>query len=167
MARDRIEAALTNMAKARSQLKDLLADIQPDEWYARPGGVTNIAWQAGHLAATQYALCLVRVRGKRADDARFFPPEFAARYGKGTTPSEDPDENASADLLLSTLDAVDAHVRKELSGLTDADLAADVDPPHPRFKTKLDAVSFCPLHEMMHAGQVVLLRRLLGREARF
>jgi len=34
-------------------------------------------------------------------------------------------------------------------------------PPHPMFKTKLEAVQWCGQHEFIHIGQIGLLRRLL------
>jgi hypothetical protein len=33
------------------------------------------------------------------------------------------------------------------------------------FKTKYEAIRFCAQHEMIHVGQIALLRRLLGYEA--
>jgi signal peptidase I len=38
-----------------------------------------------------------------------------------------------------------------------------VDEPYAAFATKLGALLFCPAHEMLHAGQIGLLRRLLDK----
>ncbi len=35
-------------------------------------------------------------------------------------------------------------------------------PAHPAFTTKLGALLYCARHEALHAGQIGLLRRLLG-----
>jgi hypothetical protein len=35
--------------------------------------------------------------------------------------------------------------------------------PYAGYPTKLGALLFCPLHEMIHAGQIGLLRRLMGK----
>ena len=45
----------------------------------------------------------------------------------------------------------------------DAELDAPIEQPHPAFKTKMEAVEFCSQHEMVHAGQLALLRRLMGK----
>jgi long-subunit fatty acid transport protein len=45
----------------------------------------------------------------------------------------------------------------------DVELDMPVERPHPVFKTKLAAVEYCEPHEMVHAGQIALLRRLMGK----
>jgi hypothetical protein len=50
----------------------------------------------------------------------------------------------------------------ELARLPGGVLDETVDNPHPMFSTKLGALMFCPFHEMLHAGQIGLLRRLFG-----
>jgi hypothetical protein len=35
--------------------------------------------------------------------------------------------------------------------------------PRPLFKTKLGAIEWCAQHEFVHAGQIALLRRLMGK----
>ena len=44
------------------------------------------------------------------------------------------------------------------------ELDEPVDEPYALFPTKLGGLYFCAAHEMMHAGQIGLLRRLLGKE---
>ena len=59
-------------------------------------------------------------------------------------------------------DEVHRHVIEELRRLPDEGLDEPIESAHPRFKTKFEAIQFCPLHEMLHDGQIGLLRRLLG-----
>jgi hypothetical protein len=49
-----------------------------------------------------------------------------------------------------------------LPGLAEAELDQTVPHPHPFATTKLLALLWCAHHEMLHAGQIGLLRRLLG-----
>jgi uncharacterized damage-inducible protein DinB len=51
---------------------------------------------------------------------------------------------------------------RELPGLDEAELDQFVPHPHPFAKTKLLALLWCAHHEMLHAGQIGLLRRHLG-----
>ncbi|HEV3259752.1 MAG TPA: hypothetical protein VG013_22990, partial [Gemmataceae bacterium] len=53
-------------------------------------------------------------------------------------------------------------INGELSGLDEAELDQPVPHAHPFAKTKLLALLWCAHHEMLHAGQVGLLRRHLG-----
>ncbi len=165
MSRQRIDTAIGRMAQARGMLKHFLEDLKPEEWFRQPSeGVTHIAWQAGHVASSQYALCLVRSRGAQAEDEQLIPEAFRKLYGRGSTPDPNPAANASPKELLATLDAVAARSEEELLGFVDADLDVPMEKPHPMFSTNLGAVEFCPYHEMIHIGQVVLIRRLIGRE---
>lgn len=166
MGRTRIDAAVERMKQTREMLKGFLADLQPDEWFWQPHeGVTNIAWQVGHITATQYALCLVRVRGEQVTDQLLISDEIRTRYGRGSTPSHDPAANTSPQELVRVLDAVAEHTYSELALMSDAFLDVELKNPHPRFSTPLGAVEFCPSHELLHIGQVILLRRLMGRPA--
>jgi len=69
---------------------------------------------------------------------------------------------------IETIQDVFARVRKqaveELGQLADSVLDEPTEKPHPMFSTKLGALAFCPLHEMLHAGQIGLLRRLSGSD---
>jgi uncharacterized damage-inducible protein DinB len=57
-------------------------------------------------------------------------------------------------------------VIEELNGFSDGLADQPIEPPeHPMFKRKLDAMIFSAQHEFIHAGQIALLRRLLGHDA--
>jgi hypothetical protein len=64
--------------------------------------------------------------------------------------------------IRSVLDKVHEQVLRELPGLDEASLDQPVPHPHPFAKTKLLALLWCAHHEMLHAGQIGLLRRHLG-----
>ena len=63
--------------------------------------------------------------------------------------------------------AADAYIlalkqSRELPDLDETELDQPVPHPHPFAKTKLLALLWCAHHEMLHAGQIGLLRRHLG-----
>ena len=64
------------------------------------------------------------------------------------------------------LDAIGEHAYSELALMDDSFLEVALDEAHPLFATRLEAVEFAASHELMHIGQVVLLRRLMGRQPR-
>jgi uncharacterized damage-inducible protein DinB len=65
--------------------------------------------------------------------------------------------------IRRVFDAVHQQAIRELVQRTDAELDAPVERPHAAFTTKLGAVEWCAPHEMLHAGQIGLLRRLMGK----
>ena len=61
-------------------------------------------------------------------------------------------------------DRVHAQVLKEAPSFTTEQLQEPVEAPFAAEPTKLGALLFCSHHEMIHAGQLGLLRRLLGKQ---
>jgi hypothetical protein len=159
-----LEIAVKQIEFARLYTGSLIADIADDEWFRMPAnGVTHVAWQVAHLAMAQYGLCLFRIRGRRPDDLRLMSSDFRKRFSKGSAPNPDPAENPSPEEIRGVLATIHQQVLGELAAYVDEDLAAPVDEPHAVFATKLGALYFCSAHEMMHAGQIGLLRRFLGK----
>ena len=52
---------------------------------------------------------------------------------------------------------------QELPTFDDQDLDQPVDQPYAAFATRYGALLFAGHHEMLHAGQIGLLRRLMGK----
>ena len=61
-------------------------------------------------------------------------------------------------------DKVHAQALLELPTFTAEQLAEPVDMPYAAYPTKLGSLLFCSHHEMIHAGQLGLLRRMLGKQ---
>jgi hypothetical protein len=51
----------------------------------------------------------------------------------------------------------------ELPGFSERVLDEPIELPYTAFPTKFGGLLFCSHHEMLHAGQIGLLRRLLGK----
>jgi len=142
-----------------------LDGLSPAQWFWQPSeGVTHVAWQAGHLAFAEYALCLRRLRGRTEADAELIPDDFIASFQKGSQPQARPADNPSLDEIRRVLDAVHRQTLDELAEFTATELNVPVERPHPVFDTKLGAVEWCSQHELVHAGQIALLRRLMGEK---
>jgi hypothetical protein len=160
----RLEVAISLIKRSRKYTMRLLDNTNPDEWFEQPTeGVTHIAWQAGHLAMAEYRLCLERLRGHRPDDEEIVPTDFGACFRRETVPAADPDLYPTPARILVVLERVHQQTLHELKELSEKDLDEPPLPPvHPLFDTKLGALLWCAQHEMVHAGQIGLLRRLLG-----
>ncbi|MHC4405124.1 MAG: DinB family protein [Planctomycetota bacterium] len=160
----RLASVADQIRIARLYTKSLLDNLEANDWFRQPAeGVTHIAWQVGHLAAAEYYLTLLRIRGKREEDAALISDDDLKRFGKGSVPEADPGSYPSPEEIRGTFDRVHKQAVRELKELPETVLDERTDPPHPMFSTKLEALAFCSLHEMVHAGQIGLLRRLLGR----
>jgi hypothetical protein len=163
MSSGRLELALQQLREVRAYVLPRLNDFSGDEWFAMPGGITNAAWQAGHLAMAAYRMLLVRTRGERPTDAEFYPPEYMTLFGIKSVPQSDPSKYPPPSEIMAVFTRVHEQGLRECASLTEADLDAEVTLPHPLFHTKLGSLLTCARHEMMHAGQIGMLRRLLGK----
>ncbi len=164
MPADRLEIACQQIEFARSYTLSLLADIDDDDWFRQPQeGVTHVAWQVGHLAMAQYGLGLFRMRGRRTQDLRLMSSAFRKKFSKGSVPDPQPANNPPPADIRDVLHRVHQQVISELPHYSDEQLDEPVEEPYAVHATKLGGLYFCAAHEMMHAGQIGLLRRLLGK----
>ena len=115
MSSERLEIAIANIEFARGYTKTLLTDLTDADWFQIPSGcVSNIAWQVGHLAMAQYALTMIRIRGKEPTDAEFISSKFFKRYKKTSMPSADPNDNEPLDEIRTTFENVHINAINEL-----------------------------------------------------
>jgi hypothetical protein len=160
----RLQTAVDRIKFSRDYTLRLLDSILPGDWFRMPTpDVTHIAWQVGHLAMAEYRLTLVRVRGARPEDASLISPHFLKLFGKDSVPGPEASNYPSPSDIRGVLDRVHAQTLREITELPEAEWDAVATAPHPLFKTKLEGLFWCAHHEMVHAGQIGLLRRLLGQ----
>lgn len=159
----RLEMAREQIIQARSYTLWLLDQVDPALWFWQPPGcVTHVAWQAAHLAMAEYRLALERIRGRRPEDEALLSADFLARFGRDSVPDPDPARNPTPAELRAMLTRVHERVLSELRDLPEEELDRSAGKPHRFFSTKLGALLWCSRHEMLHAGQIGLLRRLMG-----
>ena len=160
-----LEGTIGQIQFARNYTLELLDNVPHDQWFRMPEGLpTNIAWQVGHLAVSQYGLLMFRVRGRRPEDLDLIPGTFRKAYSRQTTPNPEADGQMSPAELLQRLEDVYNAALSELSEVDPAVLLEEVDMPWAGWPIKLGAIMFCPMHEQIHAGQIGLLRRALGHQ---
>lgn len=165
MSRVRLDLAISQIQFARKYTLRLVDDIPEPDWFREVGPCpSHLAWQLGHLAMAQYALTMMRIRGKEPEDEMLISKSFFRAFKKGSTPEFSADAYPSAPEIRATLNRVHAASIKELAQQTDESLDVKLPEPHAVFDTKLGSVFFCSAHELLHAGQIGLIRRMLGRE---
>lgn len=159
----RLQLAVKQIVFARNYTVRLLDSLKPEDWLRQPpGGVSHVGWQVGHLAFAEYRLALWRIRGPQPQDEALFSQEFVRLFGAKSVPDADPAQYPAPADIRAVLDKVHEQVLRELPGLDEAELDQPVPHPHPFAKTKLRALLWCAHHEMLHAGQIGLLRCQLG-----
>jgi hypothetical protein len=158
-----IDLIVSQISTARRYTEGLLGAIDESDWFRMPTeGVTHIAWQVGHLAYAEYRTTLERIRGVATDDAELIPEAFHWLFGRESVPDPDPSHSPAPAELRAVFDRVHRRALAELAGLTDADLDRPLLSPHPHARNRREMLLWCVRHEMLHAGQIGLLRRLLG-----
>jgi len=163
-----LSIAMDQIRASRAYSLRLLDDTPAELWFRRPTeGVTHLAWQVGHLAMAQFRLGLVRLRGSRPEDAELLPPSYLDLFGIKSVPALTPVGHPTREELLTTLERVHRQVMLEAPELPESQWNDPAGNPHPEFDTKLGALYWCSRHEMLHAGQIGLLRRLLGCQPRW
>jgi hypothetical protein len=159
----RLDLFVDQLRSARAYTTGLLETIKPDDWFRQPaGGVSHVAWQVGHLAFAEYKLLLERFRGARPSDIQLISEEFMNRFGRGSMPEPDPSRYPAPSEIRKVFDRVHFQALEELKGVADEELDQPPLIPHPLCPTKLGALIWCNQHEMLHTGQIGLVRRLLG-----
>lgn len=159
-----LEMATSQIQAARQYTDVLLKDIDLENWYDQPAeGINHVAWQVGHLAMAQYGLALYRQRGRQEFDRELIPREFLRMFAKDSNPSIDLEMRPDPTEIRDVFDRVHQQVLKELESYPLEELETPMDLPYVGFSNKLGSLLMSAHHEMLHAGQIGMLRRLLGK----
>jgi len=160
-----LELAQRQIEFARGYTKTLLEDIPDELWYVQPNGcVSNVAWQVAHIAFAQYALALMRVRGKEPADQDLISNDFFKRFKKGSVPPAAEEDDFPLSEIRATFDRVYDRVLQEIPTYSEPLLAEPLPVPFVAYPNKLGSLLFVAAHEMLHAGQIGLIRRQLGKQ---
>ena len=154
------DAVVNALQVAQRLLNRYCEDLKPDEWLHRPcAGGNTAAWIVGHLVLTE-RLALGRVGvtelptlpdGFEQRFARDEAAPRAAEYGDVTLLL--PLFNRHRQLLIDAVQRAAPEVLEKL-----------LDKPHPLYGSHVwQSVAFMAAHVSMHAGQITIIRRSLGR----
>lgn len=161
----RVSEVLDRIQMVRGYTAELIDAVPESDWFRQPAeGVTHVGWQVGHLAMAQYRLALDLVRGVQPGDDDLISARILEIYGKDSIPDPDPAANASVEEIRAAYDAVHLAVIGEIGAMEDSILDEPSSRSHPVFDTKGGALEWSARHEMLHAGQIGLLRRLFGEK---
>jgi len=158
-AKDLIRGAF---ARAQMVSDMLLEDLDESEIMMRPAEHANhIAWQLGHLIVS-FNMFGNKVR---ADSMPALPEGFVEQHSKETSASDD------ASGFLSKGEYLDL-LNQNREGLVGLVAEADLDAAAPEemqgyCQSVGDMLDLAASHELMHSGQITVLRRRLGKPIKF
>lgn len=123
----------------------------------------HIAWQLGHLIASEHRH--ITELGLPMPE---LPAGFAAAHSAENARSDDAKQFGTKESYLALLGKMHAGTKAAIDKTPDADL----DKPGPDSMksyapTVADALNLSGLHELMHGGQFVAVRRKLGKPVLF
>lgn len=139
----------------------LLDDMTDEESLVMFDKLSNhIRWLTGHIVYSN-GFALTQLGSKDMDWKK-----YEKLFGGGSEIAGDPSIYPSIDELRETLNSFYDHELELLENISDEDLQRDVGEegkPMPAWKR----FSFMCMHDFYHAGQIVQIRRALGRERPF
>lgn len=161
----RLEIAVRRIETAREYTETLLEGLTDEDWFWQPEGLTtHIAWQVGHLAMAQYGLTLFRQRGRQPIDLDLMSGRFRKQFARGSSPASSPELSPSPEEIRDVFARVHTQALQEIPTFDEASLDEQIDPPYSGFPTKFGALLFAVDHEMLHCGQIGMIRRLMGKD---
>lgn len=142
----------------------LIADLSGDDWFFQPSDdLQHALWICGHLASSYQTLILMRCLGR--DNAH---AEFVSHFPLGgSVKSASVHDYPSPDAVIARMAVIHDETVDGIRGMSDDQLAEPCygkdGVVHPHYTTKRGAILHCARHEAFHAGQIALLRRLMGK----
>lgn len=159
----RSEFLVDRLEVGRQWTRDLLRDLHEADWFHLPApAVGHAVWQVGHLASSQIVLVHMRCFGLAYTDLA--TESFRDSFGRGSLPSNDRSIYPRITDLVETFERIHTDAVRRVRDVSEAELAGPaIGDPHPMFRTREGAVGTAVMHEAFHAGQIALIRRILGR----
>jgi hypothetical protein len=135
-----------------------LSDLTDTELMMRPHPECNhVNWQIGHLIESEHSM----IEQIRPGSMPVLPVGFAEKYSRETVRNDDPKAFATKEELMNTYKAQRAGTLAALAKTSESELDAAT------------GVSYAPTvgamfslqgsHWLMHCGQWVVIRRILGK----
>jgi hypothetical protein len=160
----RLQLAVAHIESCRNYTNQLISDLSEDEWFWMPQpAISHIAWQIGHLAVAEYGLTLFRQRGRAEIDSELMTGAFRKAFMKGTQATSRREDYPSPAEIQAVRDRVHSQFLAEVDQFDGEPLDQPSDPPHSGSANRYGSLLFAGDHEMLHAGQIGLLRRLMGK----
>jgi len=154
------EAIAHNLTNSKMMVHRFTDDLKADEFLHRPTPKANCAaWLVGHLAlADRRMLVLLGQESKLPK----LPDGFEKRFSRDEGCPQ-ASEFGDASALLPIFDQHRDQLIETVKNAKPEQLNKALEKTMPMFKTVGEAVNFMSLHSAMHAGQITIIRRSMGK----
>ena len=142
--------------QVRENLRTLLGTLTTEQLNTVPAGCSNnLIWNAGHVVATS-ELLTYGLGGHALPSGS----DFVNRYRKGTRPEG---SAGTEEIAYITRELLDGHtrIREDFEKLDWSGYTPYTPSFGATFSTIAEAVTYNNLHETMHLGTMLVLRRLV------
>jgi uncharacterized damage-inducible protein DinB len=143
----------------------LLAELSDTDIMQRPApGANHIAWQLGHLVSSTHHLG----ESVQAGSMPSLPEGFDEKHSKEAATSDDAAAFLKKDEYIALLNEQRDGIVKLLGEIDESRLDEDAPEAMRSYAPKIaDLLGLTAAHEMMHSGQITVLRRKLGKPVAF
>jgi len=155
------DAIRSAMNVSDTVVKTYLSDLDEADLMTRPGdGCNHLAWQLGHLISSEAML----LKGLSPGAEPALPEGFAEAHSKEMCGNDDAAGFLTKEQYLSLYDSVREATRAVLESYPEPNFD-EPSAEHFRkmFPTQGDLFMLIATHPLMHAGQIVVLRRKRGK----
>ncbi len=155
----------SELALPAAVVEGYLSDLTDEQLLIRPHEKANhIAWQLGHLIEAEHKLNNMVCPGSMPD----LPEGFAEKHSTDNVGSDNASDFCTKDEYLAAMKVQRDATNALLDRLSDEELQAESPEMIQKFgKTVGTVIAGQSAHWMMHAGQWVIVRRMLGKPALF
>ncbi len=138
-----------------------IGDLDDSDLLVRPvEGMNHIAWQLGHLIASERRF----VEMVKPGSCPALPAGFEEGHGRESFKIDDPSKFLSRARYQELWKAQRDATKAVLDSLDESDLGRTDPETFPPFAPSVGALlNLCGTHALMHAGQFVAVRRKLGK----
>lgn len=139
-----------------------LKDLEPSDTFLAPGEHGNcINWVLGHILASRDHLLGFM------DQEPVFGAEGQERYKNGSAPVHGPEDGVDHARLVEVFEKSQVAVEAALDGFDTARFSEEVPwvPGGERKEPLGNMLAGMIFHEAYHAGQIGIIRRLIGKES--
>ncbi len=142
-----------------------LADLTDADLLKRPTeGANHMAWQLGHLITAEHNL----INMVCPDSMPALPDGFTDAYNKETSGSDEATDFRSKDEYIQLMKQQREGTLAALEKIDDADLGNESPESIREYSPSVGATfALQASHWLMHSGQWVVVRRMLGKEPLF
>ena len=154
------DAIVHSLTVSKNLLVRYCQDLSAEEYLHRPVPTANcVAWLLGHLTLSDRRAVSTVFGG---ENLPALPEGFDRKFSRAEGCPQASDFGDVTNLLPLFLIHRDLLIEKVRTAAPEQ-LSDELEKPNPMFGTRGEMLSFIAVHTAMHAGQVTIIRRSLGR----